>query len=158
MDYNKLAKDFLAVIKGQKKQHIVSRFSLYSHGEYQVLFYLYKNAGKAIVPSDIAQFTNTSTARIATILNNLENKKMVTREISRLDRRKILVAITDKGRKNAEGAQSLVLERIGRTLEAMGEEQAKQFIKNLELFFEVGIAIAAEDEPAKDTEEKLSNE
>ncbi len=51
------------------------------------------------MPSDIARYTTTSTARIATILNNLEDKKMITREISREDRRKILVGITDKGKK-----------------------------------------------------------
>lgn len=138
MNYNHLAENFLNTAKTAGKEHVLNRFNVYSHGEHQVLFYLYKNSGEAVVPSDIAQYTNTSTARIATILNNLEEKGMITREISRQDRRKILVAITDKGRKNAEIMRCEFVEMIAKVLEEMGEERATNFVENFKLFITLG--------------------
>ena len=102
MDYNQAAETFLSCVKSRSKTEVMSRFSKYAHGEKLVLVGLYKNTGSPILPSDIAKETNMSTARVATILNNLEEKGLVTREISRTDRRKILVAITAKGREEAE--------------------------------------------------------
>lgn len=145
MDYNKLAESFLTAVKGHGKQEVMSRFNVYSQGEHQVLFYLYKSSGKATVPSDIAKYTNTSTARIATILNNLEEKGMVTREISRDDRRKILVAITDKGRKKAENSRNQFVGHVARVLEEMGEERAQNFVENFGLFLELGMKIVKEE-------------
>ena len=91
MDYNKAAEVFLTTVIKRGKAEMMHRFNTYSQGEHLVLGYLYKEAGKQIVPSKIAKFTHTSTARIAIILNNLESKNLITREISRTDRRKILV-------------------------------------------------------------------
>jgi len=92
MDYNKAAEVFLTTVIKRGKAEMMHRFNTYSQGEHLVLGYLYKEAGKQIVPSKIAKFTHTSTARIATILNNLESKNLVTREISRTDRRKIFLS------------------------------------------------------------------
>ncbi|MFC4652373.1 MarR family winged helix-turn-helix transcriptional regulator [Lactococcus nasutitermitis] len=149
MDYNKLAEAFLVQVKDTAKSQVMNKLNSYSHGENQVLFFLHKQTGEPIVPSDIATFTNTSTARIATILNNLEEKGMVTREISRVDRRKILVALTDKGRKLAETQRCTFINNISRAFEAMGEERATRFVDDLLLFFEEGRKIALEEEENK---------
>ena len=87
------------------------------------LFYLYKNAGTLIVPSDIARYIGASTARVANILNNLEEKGMISREISREDRRKILVFLTDKGRKETKERRTRTITRISNVFEAMGERE-----------------------------------
>ena len=140
MDYNKAAEVFLTTVIKRGKAEMMHRFNTYSQGEHLVLGYLYKEAGKQIVPSKIAKFTHTSTARIATILNNLESKNLVTREISRTDRRKILVAITDKGRHVAEEIRV-----EARVFEEMGEERTESFIENFKLFLEIGMKLAKED-------------
>ncbi|RZI48410.1 MarR family winged helix-turn-helix transcriptional regulator [Lactococcus kimchii] len=137
MDYNKAAGEFLVNLRNHGKPELMRRFNTYSHGEKLVLDYLYKKAGKPIVPSEIAKFTNTSTARIATILNNLEDKKMITREISRNDRRKILVAITDKGRSTAQAVQAQACSNLARVFEEMGEERTTSFIENAKLFLDI---------------------
>ncbi|PCS00894.1 MarR family winged helix-turn-helix transcriptional regulator [Lactococcus fujiensis] len=153
MDYNQLAETFILAAKNPSKSRVVRRFNTYSHGEHQVIFYLFKNTGKPIVPSDIARYTTTSTARIATILNNLEDKKMITREISREDRRKILVGITDKGKKYAENAQSEFVGHIASILQAMGEEKAIPFVENFKLFLELGAELGEQIEVQDDTDE-----
>ena len=144
MDYNQAAEVFLSAVKKKGKAEIINRFNNYSHGEQLVLGYLYKEAGKEVVPSAIANYTHTSTARIATILNNLEDKHMITREISRTDRRKILVAITDKGRRTAEEAKMAACTNLARVFEEMGEERTQSFIENFKLFLEIGMKNAQE--------------
>lgn len=139
MDYNQAAEQFLSSVKKRGKAEIINRFNSYSHGEQLVLSYLYKQAGKQIVPSEIAKYTNTSTARVATILNNLEEKHMITREISRTDRRKILVAITDKGRRRAVEIKQEGCSKIARIFEEMGEEKTMDFIDNFQLFLEIAL-------------------
>ena len=145
MDYNKAAEVFLTTVIKRGKAEMMHRFNTYSQGEHLVLGYLYKEAGKQIVPSKIAKFTHTSTARIATILNNLESKNLVTREISRTDRRKILVAITDKGRHVAEEIRVEACSNLARVFEEMGEERTESFIENFKLFLEIGMKLAKED-------------
>lgn len=152
MDYNQLAEDFLQVIKGKSRADVWGKFQTYTQGEHQVLFYLYKNSGKPILPSDISKFTDTSTARIATILNSLEEKGMVTREISRKDRRKILVSITGKGREVADEQRCRAMNHIARILEEMGEERAENFVKDFQAFLEIGIKLN-QNEEKKEKEE-----
>ena len=145
MDYNQAAETFLSCVKSRSKTEVMSRFSKYAHGEQLVLVGLYKNTGSPILPSDIAKETNMSTARVATILNNLEEKGLVTREISRTDRRKILVAITAKGREEAEQSRKEAVSRIVKILERMGEERTKSFVENVQLFFDLAMEIFEEE-------------
>ena len=69
---------------------------------------------------------------------------MITREISRTDRRKILVAITDKGRRTAEEAKMAACTNLARVFEEMGEERTQSFIENFKLFLEIGMKNAQE--------------
>lgn len=78
-------------------------------------------------------------------MNNLESKNLVTREISRTDRRKILVAITDKGRHVAEEIRVEACSNLARVFEEMGEERTESFIENFKLFLEIGMKLAKED-------------
>lgn len=134
MNYKDLAEEFAAMMKSHGKKQMMHRFNTMAQGEPQVLFYLLKNEGEQVVPSDIAKFTATSTARIATILNSLEDKALITREISKQDRRKILVAITPKGIELAETKRDEMMGILALSFEAMGEERAGRFIEDLKLF------------------------
>jgi len=149
MDYNQLAETFMQNVKGRSQTEVWSRFHAYTHGERQVLFYLYKNSGEQVMPSEIAKYTDTSTARIATILNNLEEKGLVTREISREDRRKILVGITGKGRETADAQRQKALNHVAKILREMGDEKAEAFVDSLTEFFDIGIKIAEQEEEEK---------
>lgn len=117
-----------------------------AQGEPLVLVYLYKNAGTLIVPSDIARYIGASTApRVANILNNLEEKGMISREISREDRRKILVFLTDKGRKETKERRTRTITRISNVFEAMGEERTQQFIEAWALFIQTSMSILEQE-------------
>ncbi|MED9786883.1 MAG: transcriptional regulator, partial [Latilactobacillus curvatus] len=86
-----------------------------------------------------------STARVANILNNLEEKGMISREISREDRRKILVFLTDKGRKETKERRTRTITRISNVFEAMGEERTQQFIEAWALFIQTSMSILEQE-------------
>lgn len=145
MDYNKVAEYFITTVFKREKAEMMSRFNIHSQGETLVLGYLSKRSGTQILPSEIAKFTRTSTVRITTILNNLESKQLVTREMSKTDRRKILVAITDKGETAAEAVRAEACDYLARIFKEMGEERTESFIENFNLFLEIGIRFSQED-------------
>ena len=145
MDYNKVAEYFITTVFKREKAEMMSRFNIHSQGETLVLGYLSKRSGTQILPSEIAKFTRTSTVRITTILNNLESKQLVTREMSKTDRRKILVAITDKGETAAEAVREEACDYLARIFKEMGEERTESFIENFNLFLEIGIRFSQED-------------
>lgn len=71
---------------------------------------------------------------------------MVKREISRIDRRKILVSLTDKGRRETKRSRERIIGRINRIFQEMGENRTKSFISNWELFLEIGTKIIKVEE------------
>lgn len=146
MDYNQAAEGFFSFIKKKESKAILLRLNEQAQGERLVLTYLYRNNGQSIVPSEIARFIGTSTARVANILNNLEEKGLVKREISRIDRRKILVSLTDKGRRETKRSRERIIGRINRIFQEMGENRTKSFISNWELFLEIGTKIIKVEE------------
>lgn len=145
MDYTKAAEEFFSCMKQKNAKKVLLKLNENAQGEPLVLVYLYKNAGTLIVPSDIARYIGASTARVANILNNLEEKGMISREISREDRRKILVFLTDKGRKETKERRTRTITRISNVFEAMGEERTQQFIEAWALFIQTSMSILEQE-------------
>lgn len=110
---------------------------MYSHGEILILVSLW-HLGVPVVPSDIAKKATMSTARVTAILNNLEEKGFITREIDKADRRKILVSITALGKENAILAKQETLAQVEEIFKEMGEKDAQEFIRLLQAFFDIG--------------------
>lgn len=138
MDYRKAAEDFMVAAKHFNKSKMAEQMGRFSQGEILVLMYLHKCTGQPTLPNEIAKYADMSTARIAAILNKLEEKGLITREISHNDRRKILVAVTDKGRTEAKKHKEKALHYVAHILEKMGEQRAESFLENFQLFFEIG--------------------
>ncbi|WP_374286312.1 MarR family winged helix-turn-helix transcriptional regulator [Lactococcus sp.] len=138
MDYTQAAEYFFSCMKKKEGKSVLLKLSEQTQGEPLVLMYLFKNTGETIVPSNIAEFIGTSSARVASILNNLEDKGMISREISRDDRRKILVSLTDKGRRATSAHRTRSINRVSQVFQQMGEEKTTEFIDNWNLFLEIG--------------------
>lgn len=128
MDYTELAKQFL---------HNTYQFRTCGHqkkidgtmqGETFALLYILKQ-GDIVLPSEISNEMNISSARVAAILNNLENKGYITRQIDKSDRRKILVELTRKGVRRAEKQNQMVISITARMLELLGEHDAKELVR-----------------------------
>ena len=96
MDYKSLANEWIA-LQGQLLQVPACReLSSLSKGEWFVLNYLMGHAG-LVHPKDLSKGLVVSTARIAALLNHMEEQGLVTRNADPEDNRKILVYLTDAG-------------------------------------------------------------
>lgn len=75
--------------------------------------------GEAMTPSALAQAVSLSNATITGILTRLEQRGLVTRAKSESDRRRVLVALTERGRVLVERAPSPLQERFTSALHGL---------------------------------------
>jgi DNA-binding MarR family transcriptional regulator len=97
-------------------------------GELFVLKCIEMHSG-SVIPSEISNLTDMSTARVAAVLGNLEKKELITREPDRTDRRKTLVALTDKGRALCARQFEHLAADVERLLRELGEPDATDFLR-----------------------------
>lgn len=105
-------------------------------GEIFVLNFLVARGGVAM-PSELAQAMCSSTARIAVILGNLEQKEQITREMDKADRRKIKVTLTQAGKERVHRIRDRANEAGQWVFERMGEQDTGEFLRLMERFLEL---------------------
>lgn len=91
--------------------------------------------------NELAKVLNVSHSRVTRIMDNLVNKKLVTRRPSEEDRRCWFAIITEKGMKLAENSQKSILDQqemlLGKIPEKDIDEIYKGFRKYVEKYEEV---------------------
>ncbi|HEY0221360.1 MarR family winged helix-turn-helix transcriptional regulator [Lactovum miscens] len=148
------AEELIHIIKDMSKNKAVNIMNSYSRGEMPVLGYLMHHLEEGVVPSEIGHVCQISTARVANILNALEEKNLVTREIDKNDRRKILVRITETGKAKAMIAKDEIITNLEKVLEEIGENDSRELLRLLRSFIEIAYRINF----MKDVKSKLMNE
>jgi len=128
MDYTTLAKQFLKLKMSEPNHPHKGAVNDEIRGEHIVLSYLIEVQNGAS-PGELAAFGSVSTARIASILNNLEKKGFITRKADPKDRRKSIVNITEEGQKRGLEKKTLAINNISTMLEYLGEEDALSLIR-----------------------------
>lgn len=127
MDYTKLAEEFLQLNMFRKFKPY-QQINESMRGESFILQYIASNESQ-MIPSEISDIMSISSARIATILNSLENKKYITRQIDVADRRRIIIGLTAEGREQAVKFRQMLLSAIEKMLSSLGEHDAKEYIR-----------------------------
>lgn len=128
MTYLNLAKELMESLQKMRNKAPQRNFSNVMGGELFILKYL-NDERIQVLPGDISNKMNISSARVAAALNSLEKKEFVTRQIDPNDRRKILVAITDKGKEFSLSIEKNILNEVQETLENIGEEDANELVR-----------------------------
>ncbi len=131
MDYKELTKEFLLLFSKFHKSRPTMDFSKFNHGEMMVLNYLFSNPDQEILPSNICNDLHLSSARVAVTLNSLEKKNCIERTMLPADRRKIMVNITEAGRRTVESKRKLLVESFSTIFERLGEYDTKELIRIL---------------------------
>ena len=126
MDYRKLAEVFFDTVECTPKP-ASAKLSGLSRGEMATLKYL--AAVPCAAPGEISAAQEITTARVANILAGLEKKELIGRVQDTGDRRKVIVTITEKGRREVERKRQEALDGLSRVLERMGESDASEFIR-----------------------------
>ena len=89
---------------------------------------------------------NTSTARVAMALKSLETKGFIRRRIDKDDRRKVIVSITEEGRRLVLSERREMRDRMARILRELGEEDTREYIRIIERITEISMRIFNEKE------------
>lgn len=128
MDYTELAKQFLHASYHFRKHGMQRKIDETMQGEAFAILYILRQGG-IVLPSEISNEMNISSARVAAMLNNLESKGLVSREIDKSDRRRILVDLTQSGRELAEKHHQHAVNATVRMLEMLGEHDAGELVR-----------------------------
>lgn len=137
MDFKKLALDYMEIMYQMQKRKAQKQINDSMHGEQFVLFFISKHEGD-VIPSEISNEMGISTARIATALNSLEGKGLITRKIDVDDRRRILVNLTDTGREHVQEQYQMIINITTKMLQYLGENDANEFLRIMKRLSEKG--------------------
>ena len=120
------------------QSQILEKIIDYSRGESFTLHYLLERKSE-VLPSEISSALNTSTARIAVLLGQLEQKGLISREICKSDRRKVEVSLTEAGRKRAKSEKAEMHSYLEMVFKEMGEKDTDDFLRTASKFFEISL-------------------
>jgi DNA-binding MarR family transcriptional regulator len=129
MDYRKVAEDFIRYRMPHGHGHpTLTKYQMFNKGERFALFFLMHNKGNA-TPGEIAEATRISTARVTALLNRLEERGYVLREMDPNDRRKIVVSLTEAGREVITREQKELVLILAAVFKRMGERDTMEFLR-----------------------------
>lgn len=86
---------------------------------------------RPLTPSELAEMGHLSSARVANVLRSLEEKGLVTREHSQVDRRRVTVSLTEAGRAEHERRKEEFEELACAFLAQLGERDAQEILRIL---------------------------
>jgi DNA-binding MarR family transcriptional regulator len=139
MDNNKINR-FYSLTESIRKLAL-SNFHIGSTSKsefFMLQFINFSNDGdKAVTTAVLSERLHISKPAVSQMINVLEKKEYVTREICKADRRVMRILLTDLGNKVLEDGKGKFLERIGFTLDLMGDEDSEVFITLLEKYFNI---------------------
>lgn len=99
---------------------------------------------KRLTAGEISRRLDMTTPRIAAVLNSLEKKGMVERGGDAHDRRRVLVALTEKGNACCQAKKEAVQRRLAMVFEAIGPEDTEAFIRVMQRVSEAAARLREE--------------
>lgn len=128
MDYTSLAQELLTVRANLLQVPASQQLSQMVRGEMFVLNYLFTHEG-AIHPKELSRQMAVTTARIASLLNHMEQKQLLLRRADPGDNRQVIVELTEQGRKTTREIRAQVIRYLSTMLEGLGPEDAQAYIR-----------------------------
>ena len=96
--------------------------------QYQIIRYLMININKEVCQKDLEIETKLNKASITGALDNLEEKGLVLRKQSLEDKRKNIIAVTDKSKELIGIYETAVEEVDNKMIEGISEEELNTFL------------------------------
>lgn len=127
MDARAKAEEFFETIIKRKKSLIEIPRNC-SQGETGALLYL-TFVKDGITSSELAEILNVSLPRIVSLINSLENKKLVNKLVDKDDKRKTVIYITQDGKKLVLEKKEEAILKLTKVIEKLDEEDINQYIR-----------------------------
>ena len=113
-----------------------NRFSATVCGEMAVMRLLHNGGKKRMTAGELSSRLSMTTSRIAAVLGSLEKKGLLERENDEIDRRRVLVSLTQAGDALCEKRRQHFMKKIEVMLNMMGSD-AQEFVRLLGRTFEI---------------------
>lgn len=137
MDYTELAIQLIDMRASAPQIKMERTMSRIARGEVLALNYLAANGNRAY-PKDMSKVLMLTTARVAAMLKSLEGQGMITRTPDPSDRRQVIVCLTERGIALVEERRTGMIHSVAKMLEALGEEDAKAYVRIQARLIELG--------------------
>ncbi len=128
MTYSELAEELLQLMIKSPYMKIIRELGKTTKPEIFVLMYLRTHGGRAY-PKELSDAFLVSTARIAVILNKLENEGYVRRLADVGNNRHTVVEMTESGERLTADRKAEVLTRLTGILELLDPDDAAEYIR-----------------------------
>lgn len=128
MNYGEIAENLFQKLRRNTSISLVEVLNEFNRGEIGVLNYLAFDKNGA-TSGELSEKLNVTTARIASILNSLENKEYIRRKEDEFDKRKTLVVITSKGQELANVTKSEIIDKIIQVIKEIGYDEIKEYLR-----------------------------
>lgn len=126
MNYNKKAEEIFETLTKRKK-YIGELSSNISQGESGVLLYLL-NAKSNVSQSELSENLGVTMPRIVAVINTLQNKELIEKNLDSNDKRKSIISITNKGKDNIIKKKKDAIKFIENVIKELDEQEIEQYI------------------------------
>ncbi len=130
MDFRELAAELLRLRAEQLKSGVWRKTAKLTQGELLALYCL-QGHGDGAYPRELSRELSVSTARIAAMLRDMEEKGWIVRREDAEDNRHTLVLLTGEGRKEILRRREQTLSELAGALEKLGREDAEELLRLL---------------------------
>ena len=129
MNYEKLAEELFENMQKLHRTKPQKNITDSMQGEKMILRFLGDRKGEDVLPGDISEAFDISSARVAAALNRLEDKGLIVRSIDPEDRRRFIVSLTDEGIAETDKNAETMKKRVISLLKELGDEDAKDYVR-----------------------------
>lgn len=126
MNYNKKAEEIFETLTKRKK-YIGELSSNISQGESGVLLYLL-NVNSNVSQSELSEKLGVTMPRIVAVINTLQKKKLIEKNVDSTDKRKSIISITNKGKDNIIKKKKDAIKFIENVIKELDEQEIEQYI------------------------------
>lgn len=126
MNYNKKAEEIFETLTKRKK-YIGELSSNISQGESGVLLYLLK-VNSNVSQSELSEKLGVTMPRIVAVINTLQKKELIEKNVDSTDKRKSIISITNKGKDNIIKKKEDAIKFIENVIKELDEQEIEQYI------------------------------
>ena len=131
-----LTKEMIRLLDEHPRAARDNRFSAIMCGEMAVMRLLHSGAKQKMTAGELSSRLGMTTSRVAAVLGSLEKKGLLERENDEVDRRRVLVSLTQAGDALCEQRRQHFMKKILMLLSMLGDD-APEFVRLLGRVFEI---------------------
>lgn len=131
-----LTKEMIRLLDEHPRAARDNRFSAIMCGEMAVMRLLHSGAKQKMTAGELSSRLGMTTSRIAAVLGSLEKKGLLERENDEVDRRRVMVSLTEAGDRLCEKRKRHFMSKISKMLAMLGED-APTFVHLIGRVFEI---------------------